>query len=286
MNNKTVQAAFIHDYPFFLSLPAFVWVLLFFYLPLGAIIVWSLVVRDPQTDAASLSLANYGTFFATPFLTIIKRSLFLALGTAASCLLFAYPTAYFLARKVKRGKGFLLFFLMLPFGVNILVQAYAWFFVLGRSGLINDTLLSLGIIKEPFNMLYTPGAVYIGMVYCYLPFMIMPIYAVLEKLDQQFIEASLDLGASWLKTMWRVVFPLSIPGISTGFLLVFIPVFGELVIPSLLGGDKQMYVGPLISFYYLTTRNLVVGSAFTCFSGIIVITVAWLIYWWLKRLRT
>ena len=128
--------------------------------------------------------------------------------------------------------------------------------MLGKTGLINNILLHLGIINQPLYLLNTPGAVYVGMIYCYLPFMILPLYTVLEKIDVRFIEASLDLGANRLQTFVRLIIPLSLSGISTGFFLVFIPVFGELVIPALLGGNKQMYVGTLISYYFLTTRNL------------------------------
>lgn len=269
----------------FFALPAFVWVVVFFYLPLLAILGWSTIVYDPQTQSYHYSLANYALLTDYPYFLIISRSLILSLITTISCLLLGFPVAYYVARKAKRFKNLLLFFLMLPFGVNILVQAYSWFFVLGNNGLLNSLLLSIGLIKEPLSLLYTPLAVYIGAVYCYIPFMILPIYTVLEKLDDRFIEASLDLGATWWQTIYHVVIPLSLPGISTGFFLVFIPVFGEFVIPILLGGGKQMFVGSLISFYFLTTRNFSVGSAFTWFSCLIVLVVALTVYWRLKRCR-
>jgi spermidine/putrescine transport system permease protein len=158
--------------------------------------------------------------------------------------------------------------------------------MLGKTGLLNMILLRLGVIAQPLNMLNTPGAVYLVMVYCYVPFMILPLYAVLEKIDIRFIEASMDLGANTWQTFIKVILPLSSPGISTGFLLVFIPVFGELVIPAVLGGGKQMYVSTLISYYFLTTRNLALGSAFTVVSSIVVLIVAFILYRWLKKIRS
>lgn len=285
MNNKKFCAIFKQEIPSFFALPAFVWIMIFFYLPLLVIIGWSTFIFDPQTQSYHFSLASYASLYNYSFYLVLKRSLLFATITTLCCLLLGFPAAYFLARKVKRYKGLLLFFLMLPFGVNVLIQAYSWFFVLGNSGLVNSFLLSIGLIEKPLNMLYTPAAVYIGAIYSYIPFMILPIYAILEKLDECFIEASLDLGASWWQTIRHIIFPLSLPGISTGFFLVFIPVFGELVIPVLLGGSKYMFVGPLISFYFLTTRNFAMGSAFTMFSCFVVLVVALLVYWRLKRWR-
>jgi len=285
MNNNKLRTLFWQEVPSFFALPAFVWIMIFFYLPLVAIIGWSTFIYDPQMQSYHFSLANYASLYDASFYLILKRSLIFAFVVTVSCLLLGFPVAYFLARKAKRFKGLFLFFLMLPFGINVLVQAYSWFFILGDSGLLNNLLLSIGLITKPLSMLYTPAAVYIGAIYSYIPFMILPIYTILEKLDERFIEASLDLGANWQQTLRYVIFPLSMPGISTGFFLVFIPVFGELVIPVLLGGGKQMFVGPLISFYFLTTRNFGMGSAFTLASCIVVLAVALLVYWRLNRWR-
>jgi spermidine/putrescine transport system permease protein len=229
-------------------------------------------------------MAHYTTFLDWTYIVIINRSLLLAIVTACVCLIIAYPIAYFIARKVNKGKNALLFFIMLPFSVNLLIQTYAWFFMLGETGLVNSILLKLGIISQPLHVLNSPGAVYIVMVYCYIPFMILPLYTVLEKIDVRFIEASLDLGANWRQTFTKVLLPLSLPGISTGFFLVFIPVFGELVIPALVGGGKQMYVSTLISYYFLTTRNLALGSAFTVVSSVVVLIVAFVLYYRFKKI--
>ena len=269
-----------------MSVPAFMWVLLFFYIPLMTVIGRSLFIKSDLSIVPVASLAHYATFADWTYIAIILRSLVLALVTAVICLFLAYPVAYFIARCVKTGKYVLLFFIMLPFSVNLLIQAYAWFFMLGKTGLINMILLKLGIIAQPLNMLNTSGAVYLVMVYCYVPFMILPLYAVLEKIDDRFIEASMDLGANAWQTFAKIIMPLSLPGMATGFLLVFIPVFGELVIPAVLGGGKQMYVSTIISYYFLTTRNLALGSAFTVISSITVLIVAFILYRWLKKIRS
>lgn len=286
MKKDYLRQAFKKELPFFMSVPALMWVVLFFYVPLITIIGRSFLVHHPLSWLPSLDLSPYATFFDWTYLSIIKRSLLLALGTAIACLILAYPVAYFLALKVKKGKNIFLFFIMLPFSVNLLIQAYSWFFVLSKTGLVNSFLMYIGLISQPLHMLNTQAAVYIGMVYCYIPFMLLPLYTVLEKLDVRYIEASLDLGASRFDTLVRVIIPLSMPGIRTGFFLVFIPVFGEFVIPALLGGNKQMFVGTLISHYYLTMRDLTLGSAFTCLSSVVVLLVAFIVYRQLKLSRS
>jgi ABC-type spermidine/putrescine transport system permease subunit I len=172
----------------------------------------------------------------------------------------------------------MLFFLILPFWTNMLVQVYAWFAVLEHQGFLNLLLLKIGLIAEPLTLLNNRFAVYMVMVYYYLPFMILPIYAVLEKLDGSLIEASRDLGATQKQTFMRVILPLSMSGVMTGFFLVFVPAFGEFVIPGLMGGNKLMYVGSLISYYYLVARNEPLGAAFTVVSCLVLIIAALLIY--------
>lgn len=285
MNIDNLRKAFKKDFSFFMSVPALLWVALFFYFPLITIIGRSFLAADCTCWLPCIDITPYATFFDWTYVNIIKRSLLLALGTAVACLFIAYPVAYFLARRVKKWKNIFLFFIMLPFSVNLLIQAYSWFFVLGKTGLINSIAMHLGLISQPLHMLNTPMAVYIGMVYCYVPFMLLPLYTVLEKIDVRYIEASLDLGASWYDTLTRIIIPLSMPGIRTGFFLVFIPVFGEFVIPALLGGNKQMFVGTVISHYYLTMHNLTLGSAFTVLSSIVVLFVAFVIYRYLKLNR-
>lgn len=284
MKKESVRSLFIKELAFFMSLPAYVWVIIFFYIPL-TLICWRSVVHVlPNTF---FSLAAYQRFFSFPYLKIISQSLILATTTAILCLCVAYPLAYYVALKCQAwSKRVLIFLLTLPFAVNILVQAYAWFFVLENTGLINSLLSMLGIINSPIQLLYTRLAVVIVMLYCYLPFMIMPIYSSLEKIDLRLIEASYDLGASWRQTFAKIIVPLSMPGIRLGFLLVYIAAFGEFVIPALLGGNKYMYVGSLISYLFLTINDDVLGSAFTCFSCMILLVCVLLIFWRFKKIES
>lgn len=273
-----MRLSFIKELPFFMAIPAFIWQFLFFCIPLFLIVAMSVISISEQTDFSQVTLHHYATFFGLHYFTVIARSLFLALSTAITCAFFAYPVAYHLVFHVKKWRNFLFFFLMIPFWTNLLVQVYAWFFVLERHGLVNSALLGLKIIEQPLQLLNTPFAIYIVMISCYMPFMVIPIYASLEKFDMRFLEASADLGAQPWQTFLRITLPLSALGIRTGFFLVFIPSFGEFVIPALMGGGKHLYVGSLISHYFLVAGNPYLGSAFTCFTGLILLGCVGIIY--------
>ena len=256
------------ELPFVSSLPAIVWQ--FFFMGGPLLIIGYYSIADSSAPLG-ISFAQYRELFAIPYLRIIARSLFLASATALTGLLCAYPVAYFIALRVRRFKNLMLFLLTLPFWVNFLVQIYAWYFLLERNGLINALLLRVGLIQEPLLLSNSLFAVFLVMLYCYLPFVIMPLYNVLEKIDIRLLEASADLGATPWQTFWRITVPYSMPGIKTGLLLVMIPSFGEFVIPALVGGSKYMLVGSLISYYFLAARNNYAGAAFTCLSGMVLI---------------
>lgn len=262
--NKRIRAAFKRELPFFLYVPAIIWQVLFFYIPILFIIV--------------LSIKHLALTVSPTFAWILLRSLCLAFFTACLCLVIGYPVAYYIARKADRRKNIMLFFLILPFWTNMLVQVYAWFAVLEHQGFLNLLLLKIGLIAQPLSLLNNRIAVYMVMVYYYLPFMILPIYAVLEKLEKSYIEASRDLGATYAQTFMRVVLPLSMSGVMTGFFLVFVPAFGEFVIPGLMGGNRYMYVGSLISYYYLVARNEPLGAAYTVASCIVLGVAACCLY--------
>jgi len=253
-----IKSAIIREFSFVFSVPALLWQVLFLYIPLVIIIYASLH-------------QSYLVFFDRMYVRIIVRSLLLAGGSALLCLLLAYPVAYFLALKVRRWKNVLLFLLTLPFWTNFLIQVYAWFFLLDRNGVINLFLKAVGLISEPLHLLNNQFSIFLVMVYCYLPFMIMPLYSILYKMDKMLLEVSMDLGATSLQTFRKITLPLSITGIKTGVLLVFVPAFGEFVIPALVGGSKYMLVGSLISYYFLVARNNKLGSAFTLLSGMILL---------------
>jgi len=253
-----IKSAIIREFSFIFSVPALLWQVLFLYIPFVIIIYASLH-------------QSYLIFFDIMYIRIIARSLLLAGGSALLCLFLAYPVAYFLALKIERGKNILLFLLTLPFWTNFLIQVYAWFFLLDRNGVINLFLKAIGLINEPLHLLNNQFSIFLVMVYCYLPFMIMPLYSILHKMDKMLLEVSMDLGATTLQTFRKITLPLSITGIKTGVLLVFVPAFGEFVIPALVGGSKYMLVGSLISYYFLVARDSKIGSAFTVLSGMILL---------------
>jgi spermidine/putrescine transport system permease protein len=265
---RKVLRLFSWELPFVCSLPAIVWQFFFMLTPMLIIGYYSIADGDSWLG---VSFVHYGNLFEVTYLKIILRSLFLASATAITGLLLAYPVAYFIALRVRRFKNLMLFLLTLPFWVNFLVQIYAWYFLLERNGLINGLLLKIGLIQEPLLLSNSLFAVFIVMLNCYLPFVIMPIYSTLEKIDMRLLEASADLGATPSQTFWRITIPYSMPGIKTGLLLVMIPAFGEFVIPALVGGSKYMLVGSLISYYFLAARNNHAGSAFTCLSGAVLV---------------
>lgn len=261
-----------------------IWQVLFFYLPL-AILVISSFLRFSELDTFEGFTFEKVTYFVRPlYFRVISSSFLLALGNAILCLLIAYPLAYFLAFTGKRYKNFFLFLLIVPFWTNFLLHVYAWFFVLERNGILNNLLRGIGIIHAPLQMLNTPFAIMIMMVYYYLPFMVMPLYSSLEKMDVRLIEASLDLGASWGQTLRRVILPLTKRGLKAGFFLVYIPSFGEFAIPELMGGDKLMFVGSAISHYILGDQTGSLGAAFTVVACALLLVSAICLYWLIDRL--
>jgi ABC-type spermidine/putrescine transport system permease subunit I len=258
---------------FFKVVPALLWQLLFFYVPLTFVFVLSF------SDSHHLlyTLKNYLALWDSAYLLIMLRSLLLAFITASLCLSVGYPLAYYIALKKRSFKNVFLFFVILPFWTNLLVLTYAWFFILDRDGLLNNLLMNLGLIHEPIALINNFFSIILVMFYCYLPFMIMPLFSVLEKFDTQLIEASKDLGANQFQTLWHVIVPITLPGIKAGFLLVFVPAFAEFVIPLLVGGDKYMFVGTVISHYFLIGQDKYMGSAFTVVSSCILFATVFLI---------
>lgn len=273
---KRLKNIFLQELPFFCFSSALVWQCIFLFLPLCIILVFSFAHFDHNTIIFSSDA--YTSLFAFVYVRILARSLLFAFSTALLCLLCAYPVAYVLSLYVHRFKTLLLFLLTLPFWTNFLVQVYAWFFIVERNGLLNYLLKAIGVIDEPIVFTNSLLTVFVVMVYCYLPFMIMPLYTVLEKIDIRLLEASDDLGATPWQTFMRITLPLSMTGIKTGFLLVFVPAFGEFVIPALIGGSRYMMVGSLISYFFLVARDFAVGSAFTCIAGFILLIITYIFH--------
>jgi spermidine/putrescine transport system permease protein len=249
---------------------AFVWQALFFYVPLIFVLIAGFSGETWYT--------GFIPFFNHAYLTILARSVVMALGTSLICFIIGYPLAYFIVFRAESMRNFLLFLIMLPFWTNFLLHICAWFFVLDYQGFMNSALVKLGIIDQPLHILNTYWAIGIVMVYFYLPFMILPLYAALDRFDKRLLEASLDLGASWQQTVVRVLIPLTMSGIRVGFLLVCIPAFGEFVIPYFMGGDRTMFVGSVITHFILKTESGVEGSAFTLLSSLVLIALAGSVY--------
>lgn len=261
----------IYDNSFFWGALALVWQGLFFYMPLSFLLTTSVVKYALSTNNSYFTFDHYKALFDPVYGYIILRSLLAASCTVLVTLIIAYPVAYYLALKVTRWKSVLFALLILPFWTNFLLLVYSWYFLLENDGIINMILLKLGLITTPLHLMNTTGAIYFGMFYCYLPFMLLPLYSSLEKLNPRLLEASADLGASFWQTFRNIIIPLTSSGIKTGAVLVFVPAFGEFVIPALLGGDKTMYVGTVITHYFLTMRNVPLGSAFTCMSAVVLV---------------
>jgi len=206
------------------------------------------------------SLANYARALEPLYLNILARSLGLAFATTALCLLLAYPVAYWIGLRVDpRHRNVWLVLVILPFWTSFLVRMYAWIFLLRSEGLINLSLMALGL--PPLSLLYNDFAVMVGQVYGELPFMILPLYASLEKLDRSLLEAAADLGAGPRQALWRVTLPLTTPGIVAGCVLVFIPSLGAYLAPDLLGGARTVYVGNLIQSQFAVARDMPFGAA-------------------------
>ena len=243
---KKLRQLLRDESPFIFALPALLWQIYFFYLPLTGFFIYSFLLWNGFARFPSFTFLRYQELFNFTYLKIIANSFVLASATSFICLLIGFPIAYFLAVKAGRFKTPLLIFLILPSWTSFIVQVYAWFSLLEKRGALSQILFQLGFTSKLINFLNTSFSTLIGMVYCYMPFMIFPLYAVLERLDYSFIEASADLGANRYETFKRVVLPLSKFGIIAGILLVFVPAFGEFVIPELLGGSKKIFIGTTI----------------------------------------
>ncbi|MGH8308864.1 MAG: ABC transporter permease subunit, partial [Steroidobacteraceae bacterium] len=253
-----------------------VWLLLFFAIPF--VIVFKISFSDAriamppyapllewagdQVLAIKLNLANYAFLFTDDlYVSSYLYSVQVAAVSTFFCLIIGYPMAYAIARSSATLRNVLLMLIILPFWTSFLLRVYAWIGLLKSNGVINNVLMWVGVIDEPITMMQTDFAVYIGIVYSYLPFMILPLYANLEKHDTTLLEAALDLGAKPFTAFRRITLPQSIPGIIAGSLLVFIPAVGEYIIPSLLGRTDQLMIGRVLSDEFFANRDWPVASA-------------------------
>jgi spermidine/putrescine transport system permease protein len=242
--------------------PSAAWLFVFFLLPLVMVLLVSLGKRGPMGGVVyQWNLDNYVRFIDRIYFKIFIRSAWIATANTLLCLFFGYPFAYFIARRPKRWRNVLLLLVMIPFWTNFLVRTYAWMVILRDKGLINSLLMQIGIITKPLPLLFNQNAVILGLFYGYLPFMVLPLYASIEKLDFSLVEAAQDLGANSLVAFRRIVLPLTMPGIVAGAIITFIPSIGAYVTPDLLGGAKAMMIGNLLQQQFLEVRDWPFGSA-------------------------
>jgi spermidine/putrescine transport system permease protein len=241
--------------------PGVAWLLVFFVVPLAIVAAFSLMPRGPWGGVEpGFTLDAYRRFLVPIYLSALGRTMLYALACTALCLVLGFPVAYAISRS-SRWKTPLLILVVLPLWTSFLVRTFAVIFLLRDTGLVNQWLLASGLVREPVTLLYTPGAVLLGLVYGFLPFMVLPIYASLEKLDPALLEAAEALGARPAARFRRVVVPLALPGIVAGALLVFVPALGSFLTPDLLGGAKQLMIGNLIQNQFAAARNWPFGSA-------------------------
>lgn len=283
------------------ALAPYLWMVLFFLVPFGFVLKIALSqtaiaqppyvpVFDPAAGweafkgaLAALSLDNF-RLLASDDLYILSylRSLAVALSSTAMLLAIGYPVAYGMARLPRRWQPVAMMLVIIPFWTSFLIRIYSWINVLQNNGLLNRALLALGIVDRPVAWLATDTAMYLGMVYSYFPFMILPLYAALASADRTLLEAAADLGCSRLKAFWLVTVPLSLPGIGAGALLCFIPIVGEFVIPDLLAGSDRLMIGQTLWLEFFTNKDWPVASA-TAVVLLVLLLVPLLVYEKLQR---
>lgn len=221
-----------------------------------------------------LTLGNYEELFGPVFLTVLWDSVRLALLSTLVCLLVGYPFAYRIARASPKRRPWLLLLVIIPFWTNSLIRTYALILMIGGQGMVNKMLLSLGLIDAPIAMMYTDFAVFVGLTYTLLPFMVLPLYASIEKLDPALGDAARDLGAGSLRAFWHITLPLTLPGIVAGCMLVFLPSLGMFYVPEILGGAKNMLLGTFIKNQFLVANNWPLGAAASTVLTILLIVMA------------
>ena len=282
----------LKNYKFWFVFTPYFWLVAFFFIPLAIILKISFSVSEwgmpPYKDILeidnsgdfilNITSGNYAFIFSDFFyLKSYLNSLSLAFTSTLICLIIGYPIAFYVAKSKPKIRNLLLILLIIPFWTSFLVRVYAWKVLLQGNGILNLILIKLGFISEPLSLLYNHYAVILGVVYTYLPFMILPLYGYLVKFDLRLIDAANDLGSRKINTFFKVILPLSLPGIIAGCMLVFIPVVGEFVIPELLGGSDKLYFGKIIWDEFFVNRDWPVASALAM-SGILFLIVPIVIF--------
>lgn len=242
------------------TIPYILWLILFIVVPLILVAYYGFTTGDSQDFSTfNFSLENFQRFFTPIYTKVLLRSIDLALRSTAICLILGYPIAYIISKEKPKTRNMLILLFVIPMWMNFLLRTYAWLTLLGKNGILNLIITKLGF--APLDLLYNDSAVLLGMVYNFLPFMVLPIFSVLVKIDNKLIEAAEDLGANKMTTFLKVIFPLSLPGVITGISMVFIPAVSTFVISSLLGGNKANLIGNLIEQQFRYTGDWHFGSA-------------------------
>ena len=263
-------------------LPLVVWLLLFVVAPTVMLVVVSFAERDALGRIVyEFGFHNYARAFDWVWLKVLFLSIWYAFLTTILCMALGYPVAYFIGRAPERWRATLLLMVMVPFWTSFLIRTYAWITILSKDGLLNALLLGCGLLAEPVAFLYTPFAIVLGLVYNFLPFMILPIYTSVEKLDNALIEAAYDLGAGPVRAFSQVILPLTRPGIAAGAMLVFIPSIAMFAITTLMGGGANPTIGEVIFKQFTSGRNQPFGAAL----GTILLAICLLALWLTNRQR-
>ncbi|HEK9100244.1 ABC transporter permease [Bacillus pfraonensis] len=259
-----------------LALPTVTWLLIFFLFPLLFVLAFAFLQRGAYgTVEMQFTLDNISRVFDSLYMNTLWETVKIAVITTVLCLLIGYPFAYTITIVDRKYRSILLLLATIPFWINFLVRSYAWIVILRSQGLVNTLLLKLGIINEPLNLLYNTPSVILGMVYSLLPFMILPVYAAIEQLDKRKLEAAYDLGATPMKAFWHVTLPMTMSGVATGSILVFVSSIGMFVVSDVMGGSKVALIGNVIQNQFLGARDWPFGSAL---SIIVVLFSVLLIY--------
>lgn len=250
--------------------PYIIWSAVMIVVPMLMIIMYAFTKEGNSVMNIRFTLDNFAYFFEDKvFIDVLKRSLVIAVSTTAICILIGYPTAYVIAKMKPKSQVVMVLMITLPTWINMLVRTYAWRGILDKNGLINSILAVWGI--GPVKLLETTFAVVLGMVYNFIPFMILQIYTALSKMDESYLEAANDLGANKVQAFFKVTLPLSVPGIISGITLVFLPAVSSFFIPKLLGGGQYVLIGNVIETQFLTTGNWGFGSAISLIMAVIII---------------
>jgi spermidine/putrescine transport system permease protein len=262
--------------------PALTWWVLLLAVPVGLVLAYAFFKRGTYGGVVyDFGFANFERAFDGLYLDVFWFSIRVALEATLLALLIGYPTAWFIATRPERWRTALLVIVVLPFWTSLLIRTYAWIVLLNNEGLINESLIGIGLIDEPLSLLYNEFAIVLGLVYGYLPLMVLPLYAAIERLPNEVREASQDLGANAIKSFFTVTLPLTRTGVAAGCIFVFVPSLGNFIVPELLGGGRQQMVGNLIQLQFLEARDWPFGA--TIALGVIALmTVVLLVQAWLS----